>query len=179
MVNISALGGLRTLVDRLGVPPRIAELVRQIEADKGPIDRPPEQGFREVVHLMKLVDGAALLGCIVAYLAADIEVAEDDSPKRLRETKDPYLQWVKVQEDSDPLVLLLWGETYLAFDGPAERIAATLDAHLINLRGHQAVSLRCAEQASWQDKLVEAQLDAVLVEMDGDERHTVRLLPED
>jgi hypothetical protein len=61
------LGGIRTLIDRMGIDARVLAIIKQLEAEQGsPIENPLEPGFEMVKKLRVYVDGQELLNCIAA-----------------------------------------------------------------------------------------------------------------
>lgn len=70
------LGGVRHIIDRIGLPQRIGLLIHAMEAEGLKLEDPPEVGAKEVRQLMGLVDGHWLLGALVAHIVSALDPAE-------------------------------------------------------------------------------------------------------
>ena len=74
------MAGVRQLIDRQPIPPRMKMLIKQIEDRPGfAVDAPPATGAAEVKEIMQLVDGNNLLAGIVACILASIPVEEPEA----------------------------------------------------------------------------------------------------
>lgn len=167
--------GVRMMLNRNDVPARLRVLVGQIENDLNrPIERVDNLHWAELRRLLQLVDGQMLVNCIVMQLLSMIDVPETE-PTRPPE-RSLYEDWREQASAHAELVLLHSSGRYYAFDATAERLAAVLDEHLANIRGHVSLSLRGESRPAWEEKLREAQMDVVLIEGEDDDRFPVKLL---
>jgi hypothetical protein len=165
--------GIRTIVDRLEIGPRLRALVTKMEADGMKLDQPPAAGAAEVKALLDLVDGTALCAAILAHLIDHIEVEQPEPELTQLSHK---LRWDRAAAQTEGLALLLIGDRYYAFGHQAERIAETLNIHIGYINREIATTVRLDQQAEWAPKLQEARLDVTLFEEDGDGFQSIRLL---
>jgi hypothetical protein len=92
-------GGLRQLIDKMDMPPRLAALVGMIERDIGPIEEPPADGIAEIKQALAYVDGHVLLGAIVAFMIAQIpDEALEQEPEG---GEDPVLDEPPANPEAD------------------------------------------------------------------------------
>jgi hypothetical protein len=175
-MNMEQMQGVRIIIDRLGLPPRMKILVEQIEDRFGPLEEMPDIGAAEVRRIRGYVDGENLLAAIVARIINDVPVEEEalQADAQANDQRGDFERWNEAAEKfSDQLVLLLIApqpdsQTYVAFDAAADRIADTIKEHAIIIDRHTAVSLATERQADWAQALVDAGLDVLLVEENPD-----------
>lgn len=106
------LGGIRSMIERQGLPPRINVIVEQLEKqNKIKIEDVPQVGIDEVKQLFQLVDGQNLIGAIVAHIAASVPADQ------LPQSVDPE----KLASD------LTDGEVDSMLEGSPEELAALLE----------------------------------------------------
>lgn len=167
--------GVRTIIDRLGLPPRIKFVVAELEKHNGPLEQLPEAGAAEVRQIRGYVDGENLLAAIVAHIVSEIPAEELDvediaEHAAKQDERDDYTRWSQAAEKfPDQLVMLLISPTpearvYIAYDSQANRITSAIHEHEIILGQHTAVSLPLDRQLEWAQALVNAGLDVLLVE---------------
>lgn len=71
MISLDNLGDLRHVIDRIGLPPRLAFIVGELEK-RQPIDKLKPEADAEVRQVLQLVAGPVLLAVIVAHLIGEI-----------------------------------------------------------------------------------------------------------
>jgi hypothetical protein len=168
------LQGVRVLIDRLGLPPRLAYLVAEMERQDGPLNEVGETpGALEVRRILGMVDGQNLCAAIVACLCNHVPADELEGELRLdaieQDTRTPYTRWLDaVAMFPDPIVLLLSNGNYVAFDSQATRLADAIEEHHLNLDGKVAVALSANTAPSWAAKIERSGLDVLLVHEDED-----------
>lgn len=159
--------GVRTLIDRLGLPPRMKQLVAAMEEQRGPLEEVGDTpGAAEVKRVLALVDGNTLLACMVAAMLNEIEVSDEElkEDKRVNDDRSDYERWLEAANAyPDKLVLLLIGDTYYAFDGQAERLADELEEHLFKVGRETGIAFKADHQPTWESKILDAGLDVLLV----------------
>jgi hypothetical protein len=169
---VDQLNGIRVLIDRLGLPPRLKELVKQMEESDGPLELVAESnGGKEVREVLHMVDGPNLMTAIVATLLNHVDVPEEElaAHEAEQDTRTPYERWQQaVAAYPDPIVLLLVTGNYLAFDEQAERLAADIDEHNTIVDGRTCIALSENTKPRWAVAITDKELDVLLVEENED-----------
>lgn len=86
-MSLDQLGGIRTLIDRMGLPPGIGRIIAEFESVSGPLEKVGARGDAEVRAVLQLVDGPTLFAAIVAKLVDLIpdqvyaEMTKSDEPE--------------------------------------------------------------------------------------------------
>ncbi len=168
---LDTMAGVRTLIDRSDLPPRLKLLIENIEKDLGPIDEVPDKGGAEVRQVLNLVDGTNLLAGIIAWMIETIPYDGPELNDTVNAPKSKHELWQHAVDHAkvDGLVLLEIGDSYYAFDEQARRIADATVSHMIVLHRADCVALFEAKRAEWIGKIVEAKLDVYLVTGNEDE----------
>lgn len=167
------LGGIRTLIDRLGLPPRLKIIVENFEREYGPLDQVgPTKGAAEVRQILGMVDGQNLLAALVSMLCNDVVVDDEiaDADARAMDTRTLYDRWLDASHAyPNNIVLLKDGDAYVAFDGQGERLAAELGEHQVTVGRSLAVALTEVSAPSWSAAIADKNLDVLLVVEDDEE----------
>jgi hypothetical protein len=176
-MNVDQLNGIRVLIDRLGLPPRLKELVKRMEEKDGALELVAETpGGKEVREVLHMVDGPNLMTAIVATLLNHVEVPEEElaAHEAEQDTRTPYERWQQaVAAYPDPIVLLLVNGNYLTFDAQAERLAADIDEHNTIVDGRTCIALSENTQSRWAVAIADKELDVILVTELEDGGYTV------
>lgn len=176
------LQGVRTLIDRLGLPPRLKMLVTRMEEESGPLELVgTTPGGGEVRRIQGMVDGQNLLASIVAAMLNHVPVDEEElrADGQKADQRTAYDRWIDAAE-AYPQCLVLWleGASYVAFDGQAERLIEELGEHPVLLFSKTGISLPLSTQASWSATLADRGLEVYLVaeqtDPDSDEPYDVQ-----
>lgn len=159
--------GIRVLVDRLGLPPRLAEMVRRCEEECGPLEQvngTPGEG--EVRQILGMVDGQNLLAALVAKALNEIEVPAEvlKTAETRIDRRTDYDRWAEARDAyPDRLVILNLGEGYIAFETAAERVLELVAEHPYVIDGHSGVALSGQTYETWTAALIDGGLDATIV----------------
>lgn len=82
------LGGISYLIERLGLPPRMTLLVKEMETVR-PLTDPDPIGEAEVSHLLGMVDGPMLIAAIMAAIISHVPLTEVEEPEAQQDGDDP------------------------------------------------------------------------------------------
>lgn len=162
--------GVRTIIDRLGLPPRMKVLVEHIEKEFGPLEQLPDAGAEEVRRIRGYVDGENLLAAIVARFVNEVEIEAEalEADAHAMDQRTDFDRWTDAAEGRDELTLLFVPDAdyFIAFEPAAERIADAIKEHAIIIGQHTAISLPMANQPTWLTAIADANLDVALVRED-------------
>lgn len=161
---LEQLAGIETIITRGHLPPRLKVVIAHVTKDK-PLSQLDPKSEKELREVLGLVEGPGILAALVGRLLEAVPAEELPEPEFVDEIKTELELYEEAKAtESDRLVMLLLGETYVAYGQDAEMIAAATGSHLLIEGTHNKLALNIGQQHDWVTKLQDAKLDVVLME---------------
>lgn len=165
---LEQLKGIETVIARGHLPPRLKFVIAEVTRDK-PLSELDPKSEKELREVLGLVEGPGILAALVGRLLERVPADELPEPELVTDIKTERELYDEAKAaEADRLVLLLLGETYIAYGQDALQIATATQSHMLIEGREEKLGLPLGQQADWIGKLQEQQLDVVLMETNPD-----------
>lgn len=166
---LEQLAGIETVILRGHLPPRLKFIIAETTKER-PLSVLDPRAEAELREVLGLVEGPGILAALVGRILESVPAEALPEPELVTDIKTERELYDEAKAaEADRLVLLLLGETYVAYGQDAQQIAGATQSHMLIEGNEEKLGLPLGQQADWVAKIQEAQLDVVLMETDEED----------